>query len=46
MKDAGGPKPETKAESARPSEAEASAPKSGENVTPAPKATVSMLHRN
>ncbi|KAJ0736621.1 putative AAA+ ATPase domain, ATPase, AAA-type, core, AAA ATPase, AAA+ lid domain-containing protein [Helianthus annuus] len=38
-KDVGGPKPETKVESARPSEAEASAPKNTDNVAPAtPKA--------
>ncbi|KAJ0559216.1 putative AAA+ ATPase domain, ATPase, AAA-type, core, AAA ATPase, AAA+ lid domain-containing protein [Helianthus annuus] len=37
--DVGGPKPETKVESARPSEAEASAPKNTDNVAPAtPKA--------
>ncbi|MFS7941938.1 putative AAA+ ATPase domain, ATPase, AAA-type, core, AAA ATPase, AAA+ lid domain-containing protein [Helianthus anomalus] len=34
-KDVGGPKPETKVESARPSEAEASAPKNTDNAAPA-----------
>lgn len=45
-KDSDGPKPEAKAESTRPIEAEVSTPKTGDNVAPTPKAPVSIFDIN